>query len=257
MKKQDITPVLGCMVAIIVTGSMDIAGLGAYSALPLFLLWIFFSRMPATGLQELGFSLPSKASFVVAFLYPLLVIGIVGSLALVSGAASPDSFNLIHSSKMIVLVTVATIITALVTEEAFFRGWLFKALQRKGYTNQQILIGSRIAFMAWHISGILWADNIGQTLPPEQIPVFLINALLIGYSFGLMRQRSGSLLIPAISHGLWNGLAYELFGFGTKTGALEIKNTIIWSVETGIAGVLLNLCFLISWILLLRKGAGS
>jgi len=47
-----------------------------------------------------------------------------------------------------------------------------------------------------------------------------VNATLIGLSWGLMRLISGSIIVTSVSHGVWNGMAYVLFGFGEKTGAL-------------------------------------
>ena len=42
---------------------------------------------------------------------------------------------------------------------------------------------------------------------------------------------------------LWNGIAYVFFGFGTKTGALGIRDTAIFGPEIGILGLISNAVF--------------
>jgi hypothetical protein len=46
--------------------------------------------------------------------------------------------------------------------------------------------------------------------------------------------------VSSLSHGLWNGGAYVLFGFGTRTGALGIRNTTLFGPEVGVLGLALN-----------------
>jgi hypothetical protein len=62
-----------------------------------------------------------------------------------------------------------------------------------------------------------------------------------------MRLASKSVIIPSISHAVWNTLAYGLFGFGEKTGILGTENTIIFGPEVGVIGIILNGMYLI-WL---------
>lgn len=55
---------------------------------------------------------------------------------------------------------------------------------------------------------------------------------------------SGSVLVPAVSHAVWNGIDYPLFGFGEKIGALGITQTPIFGPEVGLVGIVLGLGFL-------------
>ena len=48
----------------------------------------------------------------------------------------------------------------------------------------------------------------------------------------------------AVSHALWNGLDYPLFGFGEKVGALGIEQTHIFGPEVGLLGIASNAIFL-------------
>lgn len=61
--------------------------------------------------------------------------------------------------------------------------------------------------------------------------------------WGLLRLISGSVLVASVSHGVWNGLDYPLFGFGTKVGALGITETAIYGPEVGILGLIVNVVF--------------
>jgi len=55
---------------------------------------------------------------------------------------------------------------------------------------------------------------------------------------------SGSILVPAVSHAVWNGIDYPLFGFGEKVGALGITETHLYGPEVGLLGIALGLVFL-------------
>jgi membrane protease YdiL (CAAX protease family) len=72
----------------------------------------------------------------------------------------------------------------------------------------------------------------------------MINAAVMGAVWGLLRCISGSVIVASLSHGLWNGMDYVCFGFGTKIGALGIKNTALYGPEVGVLGLALNIAFL-------------
>ena len=83
---------------------------------------------------------------------------------------------------------------------------------------------------------------------PSQLPIFFINAAVIGIVWGILRWMSGSIIVASCSHGLWNGIAYVFFGFGTKTGALGIGNTALFGPEIGVLGLVSNAVFaLLLW----------
>jgi membrane protease YdiL (CAAX protease family) len=75
----------------------------------------------------------------------------------------------------------------------------------------------------------------------------LINATLLGTIWGILRMVSGSVVVPAVCHAVWNGIDYPLFGFGEKIGALGIGQTHLFGPEVGLIGILLNTAFLL-WI---------
>ena len=93
----------------------------------------------------------------------------------------------------------------------------------------------------WHISAV--SLDTGFDLPAAQIPIYLLNATVIGLIWGLLRHLSGSVLVCSVSHALWNGLDYPLFGFGDKIGTLGITETAIYGPEVGFLGLSVNLVF--------------
>ncbi|MBT8130206.1 MAG: CPBP family intramembrane metalloprotease, partial [Gammaproteobacteria bacterium] len=133
----------------------------------------------------------------------------------------------------------------LITEEGFFRGWLWAALKRAGQSDMKVLVWSTIAFTAWHISAITL--DTGFDVPADEVPIYLVNATLIGGVLGAVRLLSGSIIAPSLCHAVWNGLDYPLYGFGERVGALGIQQTHIYGPEVGILGIGLNLAFF-AWL---------
>ena len=121
-----------------------------------------------------------------------------------------------------------------------------------GNSDAYVLVFTTLAFTIWHISAI--SLDTGFDIPADEIPIYLINATLIGGVFGALRMVSGSVVVPSVCHALWNGLDYPLYGFGEKIGALGIQDTHIFGPEVGLVGVALNLIFCaILWRLYVRR----
>ena len=76
---------------------------------------------------------------------------------------------------------------------------------------------------------------------------------MIGLNFGLLRLVSGSIIVASVCHGVWNGLAYTLFGFGEKVGALGIQDSWLFGPEVGLFGIVINLVFAIGFWRLVMK----
>ncbi|MGH8286940.1 MAG: lysostaphin resistance A-like protein, partial [Steroidobacteraceae bacterium] len=139
------------------------------------------------------------------------------------------------------LIAVSTFIGAILTEEGFFRGWLWASLERAGQRPNRVLVWSSIAFAVWHLSVVLFETDFD--VPAPQVPVYIVNAAVIGAVWGLLRWISGSVIVASLSHGVWNGGAYVFFGFGTTVGALGIQETAVYGPEVGFVGLALNLAF--------------
>jgi membrane protease YdiL (CAAX protease family) len=252
-------PVAGVVTAVAVTSVMDATGLSAFSSLPLLPLLAIFWYLQRFSAKEIGFAWgrpPALRSYGLAIAYPLLVMGAIAGIAALFGALHPAAAP--HSKHSLwfnlLLVGGTTIPVALLTEEGFFRGWLWASLGRNGQGKAGIVILTSLAFAVWHWSSVMLPTGFNP--PISQVPVFLLNAALLGAAWGMMRLLSGSIVVASVSHGVWNGLAYVLFGFGTHVGALGIANTAVYGPEVGVLGLLLNLGFAaILWPLCARARA--
>jgi membrane protease YdiL (CAAX protease family) len=234
-------PIVGVVIAIAGTTTLDATGLLAFSALTLLPLMLLFWYIEGLSPSEMGFKWGKPADFALALLYPLVVIGVIAIAASIAGAVNLSKTNWQKAALNLLIMTISTALLAIVTEEGFFRGWLWGSLRRRLIGKPQVLIYTSIAFSAWHISAVTLDTEFRPT--PFQVPVFLVNAAVIGIIWGLLRWISGSIIVASCSHGLWNGLAYVFFGFGTKPGALGIRNTGIFGPEIGILGLFINALF--------------
>ncbi len=234
-------PMFGVIAAIAITTTMDAGGLSAFSALPLFPLMGVFWYLERLSRPSVGFVWGRWSHYGLASLHPVLVVGVVAVASAAAGAVDLSQTNWKKACLNAALVTVSTTLVAIITEEGFFRGWLWASLERAGETPSRVLIWSSIAFSLWHLSAVTL--ETGFDLPSARIPLFMVNAAVMGAIWGLMRWISGSVIVASLSHGVWNGGAYVLFGFGTKVGALGIKDTAIFGPEAGVLGLALNVVF--------------
>jgi membrane protease YdiL (CAAX protease family) len=233
--------IIGVLAAIAITATMDATGLSAFSALPLCPLMLLFWYRQHVSRRRMGFVCGQLRHYGLAVFYPVAVIGSIALVSLTLGRIDLSHTNWEKAWLNFGLISVSTILVGLVTEEGFFRGWFWASLERAGKTARQALVWSSVAFAFWHISAVTL--NTGFNPPVAQIPVYLVNAAVIGVIWGVLRWMSGSVVITSVSHGLWNGGAYVLFGFGGKTGALGVRDTAIWGPEVGILGLVFNLMF--------------
>jgi membrane protease YdiL (CAAX protease family) len=189
----------------------------------------------------MGFVWGRWSHYGLAVLYPLVVLGAIAFIGAAAGAIDFAAVKWKTAFVNLGLIGLSTVVGALITEEGFFRGWLWAALERSGQSQGLRLIWTSLAFSLWHWSAVALPTPFA--LPAGQIPVFLANVVLIGLIWGLMRALSGSVIVTSVSHGVWNGGAYALFGLGTKVGALGIQDTAFYGPEVGVLGLALNLAF--------------
>ena len=100
------------------------------------------------------------------------------------------------------------VILVMITEDGFLRGWLWASLKRTGQSDKAVLLWTTFAFMVWHISTL--SLDTGSDLPAREIPIYLIRGTILSLIWGIMRMVSGSVLVPAVSHCVWNGIDYPL-----------------------------------------------
>lgn len=250
MNKRYIPAIVGTGIAIIVTTTMDANGLAAFSALPLMLLTGLFWYLQKFSRAEMGLRWGSARGYGLAVAYPVIVLGLAAFIALAVGATDISDTDWRKTLLNIGLMSSVGIVMGLVTEEGFFRGWLWSALNRAGQSDIQVLLWTSIAFTAWHVSAI--ALDTGFDVPAAEIPVYLVNATLLGLIWGMLRALTGSIVVSSVSHAVWNGLDYPLFGFGENAGAFGIQQTHIYGPEVGLLGIVLNLLFALALYRLLK-----
>lgn len=245
-------PLIAAFMAIAATASMDYSGYSQFSALILFPLVVIFWFILKPGRQEWGLVVGRLKDYGLAVLYPLFVIGGLALLTLLVGATSTVETDWNKTLINMAAVGLSTIVVAILTEEGFFRGTLWAALKKNGAGLGATVLFTSLAFMAWHIG---WAVLPGEgQLPPLQAPVYLANAALLGAAWGLLRAISGSVIVASVSHGVWNGMVYLLFGLGEGGGALGIADTVIYGPERGVLGLVFNGAFV---FFLWRKAKAS
>jgi membrane protease YdiL (CAAX protease family) len=245
MDRRLIHPVVGVLFAIAITTAMDANDLSIFSALPLLplglLLWYWqrFSR------REMGLIWGRPKDYGLALLYPLVVIGAGTVISLLAGVVDLSAADWKRFWIELLVGSSIGILMVLLTEEGFFRGWLWASLGKAGRGRNQVLLWSSLAFCLWHVSAV--SLDTGFDLPFVQILVYLPNAFLLGLVWGMLRLISGSVVVASVSHAIWNGLAYGLFAYGTKVGALGVTETAIYGPEVGVLGLALNIAFAV-WL---------
>ncbi len=254
MPRASYKPLAGLAAAIAITTTMDATGFGMFSALPLWPLAGLFWFLQKFSRREFGLTRGPARAYVLAMGYPVLVVGSLAAAAVLVGPVHTADADWGRAARELLLMVSTGAVALVLTEEGFFRGWLWAALTRTLGPGRRVLLISSLGFALWHISAV---TLIADYMPPvRQVPVYLVNVVAMGLVWGLLRQRSGSLVVAAVSHSVWNGLAYLLFGFGTKVGVLGIADTSLWGVETGWFGLGANIGFLVLLSLLPAPAPG-
>jgi membrane protease YdiL (CAAX protease family) len=197
-------------------------------------LWLSF-RLTS---EEFGWKLGSFGDYVIAAGYPIIAMTALMLWATQQGAFS---FGAVDGEKLLrdaAIMFAGTFIAVLITEEGFFRGALWGVATRAGWRSWSIVIWTTLAFVAWHIA-VPFIDK-EYAVPQSVLPLYFTNAVLLGLSWGTLRVGSGSVLVPACAHSMWNALAYSLFGSGDSLGALKITDVARFDPERGIGGVAVN-----------------
>ncbi len=235
-------PACGVLAAIGITTAMDAHGLSAFSALPLLPLAALAWIVERHSRHAMGVAWGRLRDYRLAILYPALVLGTLVAIAWTAGATQISAVAWDKAARDFAIMAAATIPVAILTEEGFFRGWLMASLSSHGLSHSRTLALSSIAFSLWHVSAVVL--DTGFDLAPARVPVYLLNAAVIGAVWGALRMRSGSIVVASVSHGLWNGAAYVLFGYGNEAGALGIADSAVFGPESGWLGLALNVVFL-------------
>ncbi len=239
MNKKMQPAIAGVVAAIAITTTMDATGYSIFSSLPLFPLTALFWYLQKFSRTEIGLVWGPPYAYGLAIAYPVVVLGIIGLAAFTAGAVDTSETDWNKTVLNMALMSSTGVVMVMITEEGFFRGWLWAALKRAGKSDTYVLVWTSLAFTVWHVSAI--SLDTGFDVPANEIPIYLVNATLLGLIWGLLRQISGSVVVAAVCHAVWNGIDYPLYGFGERVGALGIEQTHIYGPEVGVVGVGVNL----------------
>jgi membrane protease YdiL (CAAX protease family) len=237
MKRPIAYALVAVIAAIAITTTMDANGLTTFSALPLAGLTAVFWALSRYSRSGVGLTIARGSDYFFAVAYPVIVLSAATFVAFAFGAAHPSALPA-NWILRVLIASIAGILAALLTEEGFFRGWLWASLAAGSLSPMRILVVTSAAFALWHLSYATLAA--GYTLPPGQVAIFMLNAAAMGCVWGLLRLLSGSIVVASVSHSVWNAIAYMLFGEGPKTGILGITQTTVFGAEVGIVGLALN-----------------
>lgn len=243
MKTSFAAAMIASLLAILSTGLLVASGLNGLNAvLPLLILVIVFWALYRYPRRNVGYTLGSAEGYVLAFLLPVLVLGTLTVTAWGFGQITMSNPQWQSIARELAIIAAFTFVVAIITEEGFFRGWLWAAFSDAGLNKSTVVILTSLAFSIWHAPEVFLSREF--SLPIVQALVLLINAVVIGAIWAILRDISGSLLVSSFSHGIWNAGAYVLFGDGAAKGALGIENTTVLGPEHGFLGLALNLVFL-------------
>ena len=237
-----------CAVATIITTVLDATGYFMFSALALTVLLPAYAWRAGLRPAEMGFSLYIREQqhwYGFAFLAPLLMIGLIALMAVITGAATFEFDGRKVAINLLLQMSVGILMVA-ITEEGFFRGLIWTLMEKAGVKTVNAIFLNSILFLIWHLYAATLTEEFAP--PLAQLPIFLVNAILLGVIWSCLRELSGSLWVPSVYHAVWNALAYTLFGFGQKTGALDVEATWLFGPEIGLAGLALNV-LVSGWLL--------
>ena len=239
---------IASFLAITMTSSLDATGYGKFSAFALIPLIPMFAWLGNVSRRELGYVVGEHKMYVQATYLPILLVALLSFTVWSMGVMKPTRDEWVSTLWVVGFNSVAGILLVAITEEGFFRGIVWKLMERAGLTSNQTLLATTALFVVWHVSAILLSKDYAPAL--FQVPIYFVNAALLGLIWGLLRLQSGSIWPSAIYHSIWNASVYQLYGFGLDSGDFGVEPTWIFGPEIGLAGFLMNGLAL---ALLLRK----
>ncbi|WP_321009097.1 CPBP family intramembrane glutamic endopeptidase [Hungatella effluvii] len=128
-----------------------------------------------------------------AILLPVLVSACI--FLLIPGTFSYNRLTSPQLAEQIIVAVFATCITASITEEMIFRGFIMKLIENRCNKICAIIIPS-IIFAAFHL--------IGVDINLLGIVQLIIAGTSVGIMFSLICYQSGSICSSAVVHGIWN-----------------------------------------------------
>jgi len=239
-------PLIAGIAAIAISPLLELAtGQGALYTFWLTAMMIGLWAAQRLTWREVGIAVGDGKSYAIAVAYPVGIIGCVTLGAWIAGLIDLSAFSATTTFRRLTLNFLVTLVFALITEEGFFRGALWGSCVRAGFSPARTLVWTSLAFGLWHLAVPIIEPDFAQ--PLSKVPQYVIGATAFGVAMGLLRLRSGSIVVPSFCHALWNATAYTLFGTGEKAGQLGIADPTVWDPERGYAGLVLAIAVAAWW----------
>jgi membrane protease YdiL (CAAX protease family) len=232
-------PIFGSVALLVLCPALElITGAEWTYMLPVVVFFFLFWALTRLSRTEVGFRLGGFGSYVASTIYALLALATVAAAAMLAGEGPPGDIDAGKSLILAAQMFAATWLGTIITEDGFFRGWLWGSLSRLRLGVRGVLVWTSVVFALWHLPVAIIEENF--KLPPEVIPVYIGNVFLLGVAWGIIRFASGSIVVVAYCHGVWNGIVYTFFGYGTTSGALDITDYKLYDPERGFLGLAVN-----------------
>jgi membrane protease YdiL (CAAX protease family) len=231
-------PVFGSAGAIVISPLLSLAtGEGViYNLWLAVMLAILWAGQKLTR-REVGLAAGDRTSYLVAIAYVAGIVGLVALAAWATNAIDLSAYSAATVARRISLNFLVTLALTLITEDGFFRGALWGSCERAGFSPAKTIVWTSVAFGLWHLAVPLIDPDFAQSA--TKVPQYVLGSTAFGVAMGLLRLRSGSVVVPSACHALWNATVYTLFGAGEKTGQLGIADHRILDPERGYAGLVL------------------
>jgi membrane protease YdiL (CAAX protease family) len=213
-----------------------------FMGLAVFPLQKFIHRAP---ISELGFRRCTWGQMGRGLFLPLVILGSVAAIDLLSGAAQLLPLTTLHNpfsgspvgtisglAWFLALNAAILFVLEFVTEELMFRGYILGKLTMLGET-RGLVIASAL-FGLWHVPIAIW----GVGPDAVRTPLYVINMMLLGAVLGLLFLDSRSLIPVAAFHALWNSIEYNLFGFMDQRALLIGASRLLFDPEEGCVGTI-------------------
>jgi membrane protease YdiL (CAAX protease family) len=184
MNNNVLPAVAGTAIAILITTAMDATGYSAFSALPLFPLAGLFWYLQKFSRAEIGLVWGPPYAYGLAIAYPIIVLSLIGLIAFLAGAVDTSEADWNKALLNMALMSSTGVIIGMITEEGFFRGWLWAALKRAGKSDTYVLVWTSLAFTAWHISAI--SLDTGFDVPAKRDSDLSCQRNIVGPHLGLV-----------------------------------------------------------------------
>lgn len=231
-------PLIASTCAIVISPLLVLAtAQGAFYNLWLAVMMIALWAAQRLNKREVGVAVGDPRSYFIGFGYAVGIIGCVALGAWASQLIDLTDYSATTVVRRLSLNFLITFALALITEEGFFRGALWGSCARAGFSPAKTVIWTSLAFGLWHLAVPVTDPDFAQ--PLDKVPQYVIGSTAFGVAMGLLRLRSGSILVPSFCHALWNASVYTFFGAGEKTGQLGIADPGMWDPERGYAGLAL------------------